>query len=151
MEAQGFDVTAFIEGLLHAMSAHAGFDNPIFALMSEDRTSIRGRLSATPEIGRKLENFRFVMTRMDPILGACVDRQQDLWIDRRIDTRFEGSRVLAVFNPQFAVVLPVVIDRVVAGFLYADRETTPDFAELRPRMEALRDLIAHAIAKVRLG
>ncbi len=145
-----FDVTAFIEGLLHAMSAHAGFDNPIFALMNEDRSSIRGRLSGSPALSRKLESFRFVMTRMDVILAAVIDRKQDLWIDRRTDTRFESSRVLAAFNPQFAVVLPVVVDRVVAGFLYADHTAMPGLAEMRPRLEALRNLVAVAIAQMRL-
>lgn len=147
-DAPGFEPGAVIQQLLDALIGNGGFERAMFALMSEDGKTVRGRLSSGEDRESALAAFRFSLQDGDPLLNACVERRQDLWINRETDLRFEGSRVFAVLDPEHAAVFPVVVDDVVAGIVYADR-SRPLTEELRGPAAHVRGAIAMAIARAR--
>lgn len=151
LAADDFEAGGFIHDLLEVLTGSGAFDRSLFALMSEDGRSVRGRLGGGSEAGVALTAFRFSLEQGDPLLHACIERKQDLWINREIDPRFEASRVFAAFAPEHAVVFPIVVDDVVAAVLYADRKSGAPANELRAPVDRMRDLIAAALARTRSG
>jgi HD-like signal output (HDOD) protein len=150
VETPGFDVTQVIQEGLDALTRSGGFERAVFALMSDDRTWVRGRLGSgecSEEITRQ---FRFSLLGTDPAIRASVDRGADLWIDRRVDSRYEGSLLVRAFDPSHFVLLPIIVDGVVAGLLYADRQTRQVPEQLRSIVDQMRHAMAAAIAKKRM-
>jgi HD-like signal output (HDOD) protein len=146
-----FEVSTYIQSLLEALTDHGAFERALFALMSEERNSIRARLGSGMAADEAIGLFSFSLARNDSMLNAAIKRRHDLWVDRKADLRHEGSQVFAALGAMHAVVFPVVVDDVVAGVLYADRKQTQPPAELRSRVDQIRSLIAAAIARMRLS
>jgi hypothetical protein len=149
LDSADFEVGSFIHDLLEVLTGSGSFDRSVFALMSEDGHSVRGRLAAGPDAGVALAAFQFSLEQGDPLLHACIERRQDLWINREIDPRFEASRVFAALEPEHAAAFPIVVDGVVAGVLYADRKSSLPDSELRDAVDRMRRLIALALGKTR--
>jgi len=144
-----FEIGASILRLLDILTGHAGFDQALFALMSEDRKSIRARLASGAAGEAALRTFQFSLRGGDPALAGAIDRKQDLWVNRKTDARYERSRIASTFDPVEFGLLPVIVDGVVAGLLYAGRRMPAD-DESREAVHRVRTLIADAIGKKRL-
>jgi hypothetical protein len=146
-----FEISIFIQLLLDAVVRYCGFQRAIFALLSEDRTAIRGRLGSGQDIDDALHLFHFSLMRGDPALSAAIDRKLDLWINTKTDTRYTASRITALFESPNFVLLPVAVDDIVAGTIFAERKAPFSSPELRKCVEDVRRLIAVGIAKMRLA
>lgn len=151
VEANAFEVGTLIQRVLDALTAEAGFARALFALMSEDRSVIRGRLGSGQGADEALRWFNFPVSRTDPAMTAAIHRKQDLWINRQTDQRFDRSKIVIASEPPHFALFPVVVDNVVAGAIYADRTQKQSQDELRPRLEKCRNIIATAIKKKRLA
>jgi HD-like signal output (HDOD) protein len=149
LDSPSFELSGYIKELLDILISRAHFDRAIFALLSEDGNSIRGRLGSGNDANQGVERFRFSLTRYDPLLDASIRHKQDLWIDRKTDSRYERSSAITALDPSHFVVLPVIVDGVVAGALFADRKKSQPSDDLRSRVDQIRLLIAAAIAKMR--
>ncbi len=149
-ETQNFDVTQVIQSILDALVTHAGFERALFALMSDDRTSVRGRLGSGPSAEAAMRQFRFSLLRSDAALNATVGRKTDLWIYRLTDSRYDASRLISGFKPSHFALFPIVADDVVAGLIFAERRTLQVPDDIRQRFAQARDVIATAIGKKRL-
>ena len=147
VESGGFDVTRAVMRCLEAVTLHAGFERAGFALISDDGSGIRARLVSGEGGSALLERFGYSLLRSDPALYAAVTRKQDLWVVRAADGRFDGSRIVADFEPSHFVLLPVVVDAIVTGAVYADRGSLHVADEVRPILEQLRGCVARAIAR----
>ncbi len=150
VQTDDFEIGELIARALEALADGGHPRRAIFALMSEDRGFIRGRLAAGPSAEADLKAFRFSAIRGDGALSAVIDRQQDLWIDRKTDHRFEQSCLVAALNPARFAVMPVVVDGVVAGALYAD-DNEQSIERFSVRIERVRGLIREAIARKRFS
>lgn len=144
-----FEIGELIVHLLDALTTPRGFRKMVFALMSEDRDFIRGRLAGGPTAEADRKAFRFSVLRADAALTAAVDRRQDLWVHRGADKRYEESRVVGAFDPVRFALFPVVVDDVVAGVLYADSDVQNE--SLRTVLERVRTQIAGAIGRKRMN
>jgi HD-like signal output (HDOD) protein len=150
LESSAFEITDFIQKLLDEMANDCGFRRALFALLTEDRSAIRGRLGSGMHVEDTLRAFHFSLMRGDPVLSSVIERKQDLWINTRTDLRYAASRVVSLFDPAHFLLLPVAVDAIVAGAVYADRRAPLTDAGLRSRVEKVRALIAAGIAKMRL-
>ena len=150
-ESPAFDVSLLVQDVLDTLVENGGFERAIFALMSEDRMSVRGRLGSGCGDEQDLQKFRFSMLRSDPAIHAAVNRKTDLWVHRLTDPRYDSSRVVEKFSPSQFVLFPVIADGVVAGLLYLDRQTLQVPDEVRPGAERARDVLATAIARKRIA
>jgi hypothetical protein len=151
LEVPTFEVSSYIQGLLEALSDHGGFDRALFALISEDHESIHARLGSGINADEAIASFSFRLGRGDPILHGAIQRRQDLWINGKTDLRYESSPVKAVTGATYMVVLPVIVQDIVVGVLYADQNHGQPPEGLRPRVEQIRDLIARAVDRRRLA
>ena len=69
-------------------------ERALFALLSEDRQWLRGRLCEGEGAEDALHVFQFPMLKTEgPILAAMV-REQDIIIDCARDSRYDGSRLV---------------------------------------------------------
>lgn len=84
-----------------------------------------------------------------PPLSLAVVMKQDLLVDLAHDVRFRESPFVKAVNPAVFAVLPVVLNRQLAGVLYADRTTACQTDGLLPRLGKIRDALAHALTLVR--
>jgi hypothetical protein len=151
LKLPAFEITSFIQKLLDAMAEDCGFRRILFALLSEDRSAVRGRLGSGVHVEDSLRAFNFSLMRGDPVLSSLIERKQDLWINTQTDLRYAASRVVSLFDPAHFLLLPVVVDEIVAGAIYADRKAPLTGIDLRSRVEKVRDLIVEGIAKMRLS
>jgi HD-like signal output (HDOD) protein len=151
LKSPAFEITSLIQKLLDGMADDCGFRRILFALLSEDRSAIRGRLGSGVHVEDSLRAFDFSLMRGDPALSSSIERKQDLWINTQTDLRYAASRVVSLFDPAHFLLLPVVVDGIVAGAIYADRKAPLTGIDLRSRVEKVRDLIAAGIAKMRLS
>lgn len=144
----GFDITVSVSRALDLLTMHGGFERAVFGLVSEDRGRVRGRIASGGDAA--LESFDFAVAHSDPALQAVMFRRQDLWIKRRVDSRYDASAIVVAFGPSHFAMLPVVVDGVVAGLLYADRRELQTADDMRSRIAGIRDVLAEAIGRVRL-
>ncbi len=132
-----FDLTAFISTLLDAVCT-AGFDRVVFGLVNENRTLIAGRLASGESTDGLLLRFKFPL--------EAIERREDIWVDRARDGRYDGSPLVAAFNPRGFALLPMVIDRKTVACLYADLQGSLHRLDAaRPAVARVRDLIAQAM------
>jgi hypothetical protein len=140
----GFDLTAFVSALLDAVHA-AGFDRVVFGLMNESLTFIVGRL-ASGDANTFLDSFYFPMDGADGPIRAALQRNEDIWVDRARDGRYDRSALVTAFDPAGFALLPIVIDRKTVACLYADlRGSLHRLDALRPAFARVRDLLAEAM------
>lgn len=147
--APGFDISDIVRRSLDLLTACGGFERAVFALVTEDRHAVRGRLGAGSDTAADL--FEFPLGQSDPALDVVMSRGQDLWIKRRMDARYDGSGLVTVFDPSHFALYRVAAEGVVAGLLYADRRVLNAPDEMRPRLEQVRDVLARAIQRSRLN
>ena len=141
------ELTSFISHLLDAMRT-AGFDRAVFGLMSENMTQIRGRLASGNFADDVLSRFQFRMDGPEGPIRAALGRKQDLYVNRSRDGRFDGSSLVAAFDPGGFALLPIIINGRTVGCLYADLCGVPQGLDaVRPAFGRVRDLIALAIRK----
>ncbi len=150
VQAGNFEIGELICRLLDLLTVRGGFRRALFALMTEDRNFIRGKLASGPTAEADTRAFNLPLLRNDAALTAAISRKQDLWIDRRTDRRYDGSRVVSMFDPVRFLLLPVVVDNVVTGVIYADH-STGGWDEGRALVNQVRGLIGAAIARKRLS
>jgi hypothetical protein len=142
-----FDLNAVIGGLLEGILA-AGFDRAIFGLVSEDHTSIRGRLAGAGVSEELLQRFDFRMDHGDGPILAALQRKNDLLIDRARDGRYDNSDLVCTFAPAAFALMPVIVDGQSAGCIYADRrDSVPGLETMLHPLGRLRDVIATALRK----
>jgi len=142
-----FDLNTLIGSLLEAILA-AGFDRAIFGLVSEDHTTIRGRLGSAGISDDLLRRFDFRLDLVEgPILSA-LQRKNDLLVDRARDPRYDGSDLVRIFAPAAFVLLPVIVDNRTAGCIYADRaDAAPGLDSTLYPLARVRDVIASALRR----
>jgi HD-like signal output (HDOD) protein len=129
--------------------ADAGMDRTLFALLSEDRQWLRGRLCDGPDPDELLAGFQFPIPKADgPILAAMV-REQDVFIDCSRDARYNNSRLVRNLRPRGFALLPVIVDGLTAGCLYADVTQSGGLQAARPVLTAARDLISEIIGRTK--
>jgi hypothetical protein len=142
-----FDLNALIGNLLAAIEA-AGFERAIFALVSEDHASIRGRLAGAGVGDDRLSRFDFRLDHGDGAIQAAMQRGNDLLIDRARDGRYDNSALVRLFNPAAFALLPVMVDEKPAGCIYADRtDAAAGLETMHYPLTRLRDVIAAALRK----
>ncbi len=125
-----FELTALIQELLEALCC-AGFDGAVFGFVTGDSSRIRGRLGAGVRADELLSAFDF------PVAAFPLEDRFD-----------DGTLVVQQFNPGGFVLLPVLVERKLAGCLYADRcSPAAGLGQIRPSLCGARDLIATAIRK----
>jgi HD-like signal output (HDOD) protein len=150
IDTPSFDVTKVVQHSLDVLTTHGGFDRAVFALMSEDRMALRGKLSSGVLQTEVLNRFSFSLLRGDAALHPAITRKHDLWINRATDARYETSRIVSAFESSQFALFPVVVDNVVAGALFADRRALQVPEDIRTRVEEVRAIIAKAISRKRL-
>jgi hypothetical protein len=142
-----FQLTAFIVELLDAVQA-AGFDRVVFGLVNEDSSFIRGRLVSGASAENVMNLFQFPIDRSEGPVSAALQRKLDVLVDRARDDRYDNSALVKAFEAGAFALFPVVVDRKVAGCLYADRqERALGLDSVRTSLARIRDLIASAIGK----
>ena len=143
----GFELTGVITALLDAVR-DAGFDEAVFALVDENHKTIRGRLASGAAVDRCPERFEFPVERTDGPIGAVLKRRTDLLVDRLRDDRYDGSALVARFQPTAFALLPVVVDGKAAACLYAGRRNAaPGIECIRHSLGRVRDTMAAAIRR----
>jgi hypothetical protein len=143
--AENLEVTQLVRQGLELLTGECGFERALFALMNEDRTAVRGRLGSGDDAA--VDAFDFRVYAGDTALDAAVSRRQDLWIKRRVDSRYDASGVVIAYDPSHFALFPLVVGGVVAGVLYADRRKLQAPDEMRARVNRLRDVLARAIER----
>jgi HD-like signal output (HDOD) protein len=147
LDREEFDLTPFIAALLDALRK-AGFDRVVFGLMNENMTYIRGRLASAELADDFLDRFQFPMDEADGPIRAALQRKEDLYVERSRDARYDGSTLVAAFDPGGFALVPIVIEGKTAGCLYADLECSGQgLNAIRAAFGRVRDLIASAIHK----
>jgi HD-like signal output (HDOD) protein len=142
-----FQLTPFIVELLTALQA-TGFDRAVFGLVNEDCTFIRGRLVAGESSEEIVNLFQFPIDRAAGPISAALQRKVDVLVDRARDDRYDKSALVKAFEASAFALFPIVVDRKVAGCLYADRrERALGLDNVRPSLVRMRDLIGSAIGK----
>jgi hypothetical protein len=144
---QDFELAPLITALLEDVRT-IGFERVVFGLMNENLTCIRGRIATGDSSSDVLERFQFPVDGAEGPMRAALQRKEDVFVDRTRDARYDGSALVAAFDPGAFALLPVVIDGKVAGCLYADVARTPSgFDSVRPSLSRARDVITSAIRK----
>src|SRR5947209_16391541 len=77
LDTTAFDAGSCIQNLLDSTTVSGAFERALFALMSEDGHSIRGRLASGPGSAALVESFQFSVDRSDAVLHAAIERKQD--------------------------------------------------------------------------
>lgn len=113
-----FELSPFVVSLIDEVHA-AGFDRVVFGLVNEDRTRMRGRLGSGDSIDLLLDRFDFPLDPSDGPLGA-LQHMDDIVVDRELDAQYDQSQFVQALEPTVFLLLPIVIDTEVVGFLYAD-------------------------------
>ena len=101
-----------------------------------------------PAAARKLFASSVAFPKRPP-LSLAVVMKQDLLVDLAHDVRFRESAFVKAVNPAVFAVLPVVVNRLLVGVLYADRTTACQTDGLLPRLGKIRDALCHALTLVR--
>lgn len=141
------DLPSFISTLLNAVCA-AGFDRAIFGQMNETLSFIAGRLASGEFAGDPLNRFQFSMDGADGPIRAALIHKEDIYVDRARDGRYDGSALVAAFNPGGFALFPLVIDRKTVACLYADLQgSLHGLNAIRPALGRVRDLMGQAIRK----
>ena len=131
----GVELNNILLMVLEALCRGVPFDRAVFALVSPDHSTIRGRLGLGDGSDGLLETFHFPLdARHSPLTAALLTRQ-DLF--RRTSSSSYG-------------LYPVVVDRLVVGCLYAESDEPMNLEPAVERLVSrLRDLAATAIARKR--
>lgn len=130
-----------------------GFERAVFGLISPAHDAIRGRLHAGAANAEWVGRFGFPLERRAGPLTAALVGKRDLYVcgGPYLDSDFARTLEAGCF-----VLLPVVIDGLVAGCLYFDRPSPPGTArkaepEVPRNLVRARDLAAEAIAARHTG
>ena len=144
IKAGKLDLSTALTALLRT-ACDAGMERALFALLSEDRQWLRGRLCEGEGAEDALHAFQFPMLKTEgPILAAMV-REQDVIIDCARDSRYDGSRLVRKLRPRSFALLPVIVDDLTAGCLYADVRESSGIDPARSVLTKVRDLMAEVI------
>jgi hypothetical protein len=138
--APAADISAMANQALELLTAAGGFERAVLALASEDRRWVHGRM-ASGDVSL-LDRFHFPVGQGDPALDVVMLRGKDLWIKRRVDARYEKSRLLTAFDPSHFALFRIAMNGASMGVLYADRRTLQPPDEMRARLEEIRDVLA---------
>jgi hypothetical protein len=114
-----FSAAAVISAVLKSV-CEAGFDRSLFALMSDNRDSICGRVCEGIGADLALAVFQFSMARPDGPLLEAIERQRSLLIDCERDTRYRDSALVETLRPRCFALYPVVVEGATVGCIYAD-------------------------------
>ncbi len=140
-----FELTAILSALLEAVRG-AGFDRAVFGLLSDDRTSVRGRLASGCAADDVLTRFDFPVDRLDGPIRAALQYKSDVLIGCARESRYERSALVTAMEPGAFALFPIVVDAKAVGCLYADRHTAaPDLDTARLPLGRVRDTMAAAI------
>ncbi|MEO8132334.1 MAG: HDOD domain-containing protein, partial [Bryobacteraceae bacterium] len=147
MASGEFQISRFLTQLLDALRA-AGFDRAIFGLVNEAGTVIRGRLANGDCSESVLDRFDFPIDRGESPVSAALRSKLDVLVDGTRDDRYNNSALVKELDAAAFALFPVVVDRKVAGCLYAGKHGRVSGLEnFRPALARVRDLIAEGIRK----
>ncbi len=146
----GVDKQSAVALALEAVLDTNMFDRAVFcevnkALENMEATGVLGMEAAA---ARKLFSSSVAFPKRPP-LSLAVVMKQDLLVDLLADGRFRESPFVKAVQPAVFAILPVVVNRQLAGILYADRKTTCQTDGLLPRLGKIRDGLSHALSLVR--
>jgi HD-like signal output (HDOD) protein len=146
IEAGRLELSAALAALLAGV-CETGMDRALFALLTEDRQWLRGRLCEGPGADEALHAFQFPMVRAEGPIAAAMLHSQDIFVDRDRDARYDASRLVRKLRPRAFAILPVVVEGLTAGCLYADRRTQGGADGARALLMKTRDLMSVVIAR----
>lgn len=143
-----FDLNALVLKVLEAIHRGAGFDRVIFAFLSEDRTSIEGRIGVGDEVDGLIEKFKFRMSLGGGAVSLALLLKHTIVADT---AREEAGKIGKLFGCSYLCLYPVVVARQVVGCIYGEsQKTRPDLtARELSILEELRDTLASAIARLK--
>jgi hypothetical protein len=146
----GVDRQSAVALALEAVLDTNMFDRAVFCEVSRSLENMEatGVLGMDAAAARKLFSSSVAFPKRPP-LSLAVVMKQDLLVDLLTDGRFRESPFVKAVQPAVFAVLPVVVNRQLAGILYADRKTTCQTDGLLPRLGKIRDGLAHALTLVR--
>ncbi len=151
LQSGDFQITPYLMRLLDGVQA-AGFDLVIFGLVNEDCTVIRGRLISGDFGDNILSRFDFPIDRKEGPISAALRNKLDVLVDGARDDRYNGSGFVKTLNASAFALFPIVVDRKVAGCLYAGkRGRAVGLENFRAGLVRVRDLIAEGIGKTHQG
>lgn len=147
LQSGGILITPFLMQLLDGVQA-AGFDVVIFGLVNEDCTMIRGRLVSGDSGENILGRFDFPIDRGEGPVSAALRSKVDVLVDGARDDRYRQSGFAKTLEASAFALFPIVVDRKVAGCLYAGkRGRAVGLENFRAGLVRVRDLIAEGIGK----
>lgn len=147
-----FDLNAVLLMVLEAVLRGGPFDRVVFALVNPEQQQVTGRLGLGPGAEELIDKFRFPLTARGGPIAATMLRKQDLWVYGQRDGRFENSTFARVLAAESFAVLPVVVDGLAVGCLYAERAAPEPLARrAQDLLLSLRDCAALAIRRKRLA
>ncbi len=146
----GVDKQSAVALALEAVLDTNMFDRVVFCEVNKalDNMEAIGVLGMESAAARKLFSSSVAFPKRPP-LSLAVVMKQDLLVDLLTDGRFRESPFVKAVQPAVFAVLPVIVNRQLAGILYADRKTTCQTDGLLPRLGKIRDGLAHALSLVR--
>lgn len=126
------------------------FDRVVYAEVNRalDNMDALGSLGFDHAVARKLFASSIAFPKRPP-LSLAVVMKQDLLVDLVTDARFRDSIFVKTVQPTVFAVLPVIVNRQLAGILYADRTSPCQTDGLLPRLGKIRDGLVHALALAR--
>jgi hypothetical protein len=146
----GVDRQSAVALALEAVLDTNMFDRAVFCEVNKalDNMEATGVLGMDAAAARKLFSSSVAFPKRPP-LSLAVIMKQDLLVDLLTDGRFRESPFVKAVQPAVFALLPVMVNRQLAGILYADRKTTCQTDGLLPRLGKVRDGLAHALTLVR--
>ncbi len=146
----GVDKQSVIALALEAILGTEMFERATYCEVNRNLESMDavGVLGMDPDAARKLFASSVAFPKRPPLSFAVV-MKQDLLVDLAHDVRFRESAFVKAVNPTVFAVLPVVVNRLLVGVLYADRSTACQTDGLLPRLGKIRDALSHALSLVR--
>ena len=136
------DLNRVLLMVMEAIFRGAPFDRVVFALVSGDRRTVRGRLGLGEGIEKLVEGFDFPLSiRSGPVAVALLGKQ-DTFIR---DERYAHTPFGEVVESANYGIMPLVVDDTPVGIFYFDRASDePPSAAIVYQLSRLRSLATEA-------
>ncbi len=113
-----------MELVLEGIYRGVGVDRTLFALLTPDRRSLRGKFMLGPGRDELLPRFHFIRQPQQNVLFASVDRQSSLWADTTRKPELQAlvpPALTEVIGQEPFFVSPIVVNGKTIGLFFADR------------------------------
>jgi hypothetical protein len=123
-----------VEAITAALAAlcQAGWERAVFGLATEDRSRVRARVSRGDPDGGLRAAFEVPVGVQAGPLGAALERGEVVLGAWEEIGRLRGDALLRKLAPRTVGLLPIVVDRLLIGCVYADH--TGERIRLSPAM-----------------